>query len=43
VDRLHLRVLSLVGEGLRASDQGLGIGGVSFEVDRLLGGHRGRG
>ena len=40
VDGLDLGVLALVGEALRARDEGLGVGGVTFEVDRLLGGHR---
>ena len=39
VNRLHLRVLALVGESLRAGDERLRVGGVTFEVNRLLGSH----
>ena len=39
VDGLDLDVLALVGEGLRAGDERLGVGGVSLEMNRLLGGH----
>ena len=37
VDGLDLRVLALVGEALRAGDERLCVGRVSFEVNRLLG------
>jgi hypothetical protein len=39
MNRLDLGVLSLVGERLGAGDEGLGVGSVAFEVNRLFGGH----
>jgi glutaredoxin 3 len=39
MDGLDLGLLALVGEALRARDEGLRVGRISFEVYRLLGGH----
>ncbi len=39
VQGLHLGVLALVGEALRAGDEGLGVRRVTVEVNRLLGSH----